>query len=533
MTKRAVTYARVSSNDKAKTGGENLSDQTRLCKEYALRQGYTIVAELAEDDRGASGATFDLPELNRAIEMARNGAYDVLIVRELDRLSRDLAKQMVVEQTLTQAKVKIEYVLYDFPDTPEGRLNKNLRAMLAEYEREKITQRMARGRQRTVRNGNVLTNHRPPFGYREVIHRGNRTLEIAEEEAQTVRLIFQWYTSGDATHKPMSIRGIARRLSELGIPSCLDLRRHIHGLEKNVRGYGQWGCSSVSAILTNETYAGVWRFGKGQDNPIEVQVPAIINRKMWDKAQNIKQQNQAFSDRNLKYEYLLGKRLYCRICGRKIHGKRKTAHHLYYYCGARRFNLPCDARGGFRVDKVDAVVWNWIVGIITNEESLLNNLHHYQSQQKELTQPLRDRLNVVNDLICDNEGQQERLLDLYLSGDFPKDILVERRSRIDHTLSALYEERARLTAQIEEKEFSEDRFQAILEFSRSIREEVQQIDEANDFQAKRRIITMLDVTGELAIEGNEKVIYVHCVIDDERLVIESTSPRRGDSPTSR
>ncbi len=379
-----------------------------------------------------------------------------------------------------------------------------------------------------------MTYNRPPFGYREVVHRGIRTLEIVEEEAQTIRLIFQWYTSGDVKHKPMSIRGIARRLSELRIPTCMDLRPHIHGLKKNVRGYGQWGCSSVSAILTNETYAGVWRFGKGQDNPIEVEVPAIINRKIWNKAQSIKCRNQSFSERNTKYEYLFGKRLYCRVCGRKMHVKRRTADHRYYFCAAQQFNLPCDAQGSFRVDKVDAVVWKWIVGIITNEESLINNLHQYQSKQKELTQPSQERLDIINNLICENEAQRERLLDLYLSGDFAKEVLVERRSRLEHTLSALYEERARLTTQIEEKEFSEDRIQAILEFSRSIREEVQQIDEENDFQAKRRIIAMLDVTGELAIEENEKVIYVHCVIDDEqRLVIESTSSRRGDSPTSR
>jgi hypothetical protein len=34
--------------------------------------------------------------------------------------------------------VTIEYVLYDFPITPEGRINKNLRAMLAELREKKL-----------------------------------------------------------------------------------------------------------------------------------------------------------------------------------------------------------------------------------------------------------------------------------------------------------------------------------------------------------------------------------------------------------
>jgi site-specific DNA recombinase len=165
---RAVLYARVSGDDRGKTGGANLQDQLRLCNQHAEERGYAVVAELAEDDRGASGASFDLPQLSKALEMARAGSFDVLIVRELDRLSRDLAKQLIVEQELKRAGVSIEYVLYDFPDTPEGRLNKNLRAMLAEYEREKIKQRMGRGKMRKIHNGETINSGRPPFGYRNV-----------------------------------------------------------------------------------------------------------------------------------------------------------------------------------------------------------------------------------------------------------------------------------------------------------------------------------------------------------------------------
>lgn len=51
MNKRAVSYARVSSDDRGK-GSRNLIGQLEMCCEYALQQGWTIIAELAEDDRG-------------------------------------------------------------------------------------------------------------------------------------------------------------------------------------------------------------------------------------------------------------------------------------------------------------------------------------------------------------------------------------------------------------------------------------------------------------------------------------------------
>ena len=138
--KRAVLYARVSGDDR-RNESRNLQGQLDMCRDYACNRGYEIVTELAEDDRGASGAAFELEQLNRASEIARNGAFDVFITRKMDRLSRNLAKQLIVEAELRRSGVTIEYVLGEYPDTPEGRLNKHIKATIAEYEREKITER--------------------------------------------------------------------------------------------------------------------------------------------------------------------------------------------------------------------------------------------------------------------------------------------------------------------------------------------------------------------------------------------------------
>ena len=144
--------------------------------------------ELAEDDRGASGAAFELEQLNRASEMARNGAFDVLVTREIDRLSRNLAKQLIVEAELKRSGVTIEYVLGEYPDTPEGRLNKHIKATIAEYEREKITERTTRARRLKVQAGSTMFNGNPPYGYKEIqLANGHWALEIVPEEARVVQ----------------------------------------------------------------------------------------------------------------------------------------------------------------------------------------------------------------------------------------------------------------------------------------------------------------------------------------------------------
>ena len=164
MQKLAVLYARVSGDDRHKED-RNLLGQLQMCREFAREQGYQIVAELHEDDRGASGAAFELPQLNLVRDMAQRGEFNVLVVREIDRLSRSLAKQLFVEEELKRNGVQIVYVIGEYADTPEGSLNKNIRASIAEYERLKISERMVRGRELKVKAGSVLVYSHPPLGY--------------------------------------------------------------------------------------------------------------------------------------------------------------------------------------------------------------------------------------------------------------------------------------------------------------------------------------------------------------------------------
>ena len=196
MTKRAILYARVSGDDRG-NDGRNLSGQLDMCREYAQRQGWQVVAELAEDERGVSGARMDAPQLNRALDMAAAGQYDVLVVREIDRLARDVGKQYIVEGELKRSNVKISYVLGEYPDTPEGALNKNIKAVIAEYERTKISERLVRGRRREAKRGSVLVNGRVPYGY-DLIHDGDKyQLAVNDKQAEVVRLMFAWYTGND------------------------------------------------------------------------------------------------------------------------------------------------------------------------------------------------------------------------------------------------------------------------------------------------------------------------------------------------
>ncbi len=340
MTTRAVLYARVSSDDTRKDG-RNIAGQLEMCREYATGRGYEIVAVMHEDDRGASGAAFELPILNDVRKLASARFFDVLIVREIDRLSRSLAKQLIVEEELRRAGVEIEYVLGDYPDTPEGRLNKHLRATIAEYEREKIRERMTRGRVLKVQAGSVMVHGRPPYGYKRHDEGGKFVLAIDEPQARIVRLIFEWYTTGNGAGKPMSLGAIKRALDAMHAPTYEDTRQ-VHPKE---RGYGSWARGTIGKILRNETYSGTWRYHREftQEDAYSVAVPAIVSPETFARAQARLDENRTAVRCEPMYDYLLTGRLQCGHCGARLVANSQTETRRYYVCNGRRENArSCD-----------------------------------------------------------------------------------------------------------------------------------------------------------------------------------------------
>jgi site-specific DNA recombinase len=536
MSERAVIYARVSGDDRGKEG-RNLDGQLDMGREYAQERAYEVVAELPEDDKGASGYEINLPKLNRVRDMAAAGELDVLIVRELDRLSRNLAKQLVVEEELKRNGVRVEYVLAEYPDTPEGNLQKHVKAAIAEYEREKIKERMARGKRLKAKAGHVLAHGRAPYGYKLTEVDGKQMLAAYESEAAIVREIFHWYAYGDEEHGPLSMRAIAKKLTKMRVPTQFDMTPRY---SKKRMGPGEWCISTVAVILSNETYVGTWHYGK-DGNPSEkwipVTVPALVDGDTWEAAQERRRLNREMAKRNTKHQYLMGRRLTCGLCGNKVKGDPKSWRTkagkrvcLYYRCSAekeKRAGATCNL-SSFRVEDVDQAVWQWISSLLLDPENLALGLQEYKAEKEKATQPLRDRLAILDDQIADHKRQLERLLDLYLGGQFPREVLIERKARLEKTLASLTRERENQEALLADNVITDEQIETIQEFASCIVQGLRQLT----FEEKRRIIDLMDVRGVLTIEDGEKVVYVHCVVGEQALDIVSKtstaplSPRR-------
>ena len=140
-------------------------------------------------------------------------------------------------------------------------------------------------------------------------------------------------------------------------------------------------------------------------------------------------------------------------------------------------------------------------------------------------------LKTVDDLLADHQGQLQRLLDLYLSGDFTREFLLDRKSRLEATIAALQSERSSIEERLENQSLTQEEIENIQVFAEEVAEGLSAADE--DFDARRQIIEALDVQTTLTVENDEKVAYVRCVFGEDTLLIESNNTCMRKSPGNR
>lgn len=182
--KKTVVLLRVSTDMQ-----ETLAQRTAI--ESYINENKIIVDEFIEED-GVSGFKTKLADRKGLMEikdMAINDELDTLIVFNSDRIGRRMEMAGFIT-LLDECKVKVVSVT-------EGLLNKGedtddllnaIKFWTSNYESKKISERVKAGKKATALKGEFLGGV-PNFGYKL----GNRKLEVFEEEAKIVRLIFDIY----------------------------------------------------------------------------------------------------------------------------------------------------------------------------------------------------------------------------------------------------------------------------------------------------------------------------------------------------
>ena len=311
---KIACYARKSNEKKT----DSIENQLSIMKEYIMQHPDLQNAELCcFSDEGCSGIDTDRKAFQELLSGIRQRKYDVVIVKDLSRLSRNYLDVCTLADSIFPfMKVRLIAVGENYDSSCIDRnsidLSAAFKSVLNEYYVLESSEKIKKSCYERIHRGEFIG--KVPYGY---FLSDKYTAVIHEEQAAVVRRIFEMYLDGN------SILQIARYLNERSIPS---------------RSGGKWNINSILYFLKNEQYTGkrialdevrnvktkkCTVLPKTQWHIIENGFPQIISQEMFQRVQE-KLSVQKGYDTTPKH--LMAYKLYCAGCGRSMkHGTR-------FYC---------------------------------------------------------------------------------------------------------------------------------------------------------------------------------------------------------
>lgn len=246
-----VYYGRVSTEHEAQLSAlENqlqwYDDQSKYHPNWKVLRKYI--------DEGITGTQAKKrPAFLKMLEDAKNGQFDLIVTREVCRFARNTVDTLVTTRELKKIGVEVYFVEDNiWTMDGDGELRLTIMATLAQEESRKTSERVRAG-QKISRDNGVLYGNGNILGYDRV----GDTYVINEEQAETVRLIYNLYSQG---------LGFKKIINEL-------VSQH----RKDSYGLVRWECTKISRILHNATYKGYMGYLKSfRNNYLEQK--SIINR---------------------------------------------------------------------------------------------------------------------------------------------------------------------------------------------------------------------------------------------------------------
>ena len=260
-----------------------------------------------------------------------------------------------------------------------GKLMISVLSAVAEIERENIRVQTMEGRMQKAKEGKWNGGF-APYGYSLI----DGKLEVNEEEAVAIRMIFDQYVNTD-----LGANGIAKYLEN-------------HGIHKIARQNGKnplFDAALIRRIIQNPVYSGKISYGRRRTEKVHGtrneyrQVKkddyllvdglheALVSEEVWEQAQvkvaaQAKKYEKVNRDKREKIHLLSGI-LKCPVCGAGMYGnksikKRKDGSNYkdFYYYGCKHRNMTrghkCDYKKQVHEEMLDASVAEVISKLVSN-----------------------------------------------------------------------------------------------------------------------------------------------------------------------
>lgn len=132
QARQAVIYARTATSQEL-SSNYAMQEQIRQGLEHARRQGYEVVGRYEEV---ASGLSRERPMLTALTQAAKEGKFTVLIVRSLDRISRNPEWAALFFHTMKEYGVTIESAVESMESISPDAILQNIYPFISQAERD-------------------------------------------------------------------------------------------------------------------------------------------------------------------------------------------------------------------------------------------------------------------------------------------------------------------------------------------------------------------------------------------------------------
>lgn len=252
---RVVTYYRVSTIVQEKKENSIIS-QKHLCRNFAETKNWKIINEFEE---AISGQTLEFRvQLQNILRMAERQEFDILLIKDMTRLSRNIKNYLEIEETLHENNIQIIQV--DFPTdiltnhfdrkySDEILISNHIPSFMSKLEINDLVRKTRDGVRQRVKKHKIFNNS--PFGYETKILEENysqrKIKSINKRESRIVKLIYELYLNGNGVYK---------------------ITKYLNNKKYKTRRDKEFATSSVQTIINNAAlYAGYYTYKTIKSKP--------------------------------------------------------------------------------------------------------------------------------------------------------------------------------------------------------------------------------------------------------------------------
>ena len=229
---RVAAYCRVSTNSKEQlTSYEN---QLAYYTEKIMKNPSWTMVKVFADEGKTGTSTCKRKEFLQMIRMCRQGKIDMILAKAVSRFARNTVDTLNYTRELRELGIPVIFEEQNINSIyPESEFLIAIHGAFAQSESENTSANVRWGKRRSMKAGHVTMQYKWMLGYEK--GPDGRPV-INEEQAETVRFIYQRYLAGD------TLRAIKSKLEAQGALNAI--------------GKQEWTIKNLLSILSNEKYCG-------------------------------------------------------------------------------------------------------------------------------------------------------------------------------------------------------------------------------------------------------------------------------------